>query len=290
MPPNNNVTAPSLRARWLGDQMRRLREERGLTIKYVAAQVGVEFPVVSHHERGLHRLNRDRVAELLDLYGVHERFDRDRMLQLAQDTWRLEPWEADFDSPVFDPSMVDLLWLESRAAIIRIFGAVLMPILLQSARYVEAVFRWSEGSDVIDGQLERWRRLHAGRREVLNSDTTTALYAVLDEAVLHRQLSTPGAHREQLDHLVNINSRLNAQVTVLPTNAPYPLSTGGPFVLFELPPPLPQVACIEYLSGRLLLDGVRAEPYASAFDRLRRAALTPDESTALIRDIAKQAT
>lgn len=285
---SGETSSPSLRARWLGEQMRGLREERGLTLKYVARQLDVDFAVVARHERGGYVLDRDRAAGLLDVYEVHGR-ERERLLQLAQDAWRLPRWEADFDAPIRDPSFMDLLWLESRAQAVRCYSTTLVPTLLQTIGYGQAVTGWAEGPEPAAARVQRWMGLCRDRQQILTADPPTGLCAVLDESVLHRPVGRPGVWRGQLDHLAEVGDRRHVELRVLPTQAGYQPGADGSFVVFDLPAPCPPVACVEHLAGRLFLEAGQAGPFTDAFERLRAAALGPGESAALIAALAGQA-
>jgi predicted transcriptional regulator len=43
LPTKREQFVQTIRAQWLGQRMRELRDERGLTLKYVAAYLGVEL-------------------------------------------------------------------------------------------------------------------------------------------------------------------------------------------------------------------------------------------------------
>src|SRR5687768_10995590 len=51
MPTKREQFVQTIRAQWLGQRMRELREERGLTLKYIAAYLGVEFSTLARYER-----------------------------------------------------------------------------------------------------------------------------------------------------------------------------------------------------------------------------------------------
>jgi ribosome-binding protein aMBF1 (putative translation factor) len=69
----------SIRARYLGERMRSLREERGLTLKYIAAFLGVEFSTLARYERAEWPFRADHVTALLDVYGVYGERQREEL-------------------------------------------------------------------------------------------------------------------------------------------------------------------------------------------------------------------
>ncbi|WP_281906430.1 helix-turn-helix transcriptional regulator [Phytohabitans aurantiacus] len=247
---------PSLRSIWLGQRMRHLRNEQGLTIKYVASAVEVDFSLIARFERGEHPLTRDQMTTLLAVYRLYEPRQREMLLRLAQAVWRPR-WEVDFDGAVPDEAFVDVLWLESEADRIRIYSPLTIPDLLGAER-----------SD--DDPANPQERLAAERRHALHGQPPVDLTVVMDECALWHP---HGDRRPPLE--------AGASVRVLPAQAPRPPGATVPFTIYCLPDPYPPaVVHIEHLSGRLLLTD--ASPYLTLFEALRRTALDPDQSRQLI--------
>ncbi|MEU8008533.1 helix-turn-helix transcriptional regulator [Micromonospora parva] len=71
MPASREPFVRTLRAQWLGQQMRELRERRGLTLKYVAQYLERDFSSLARYERAEWPFRRELVIALLDLYGVY---------------------------------------------------------------------------------------------------------------------------------------------------------------------------------------------------------------------------
>jgi hypothetical protein len=51
MPTKRSEFVQTIRAQFLGQRMRKLRDDRGLTLKYVAGYLGVEFSTLARYER-----------------------------------------------------------------------------------------------------------------------------------------------------------------------------------------------------------------------------------------------
>lgn len=216
---------------------------------------------------------------------------RDVLLVLAQDAWRPR-WQVDFDGTIRDESLVDLLWLESRVVSVRCYGTVHVPDLLRTAEYARAEFR-HHGDGLADGGEERadnWARLCLDRQQVLSGDPPARLEVLLDECVLHRPVDDPGVWRGQLEHLCSIAGRPGVDLRMVPARAGVPPGVDGGFAVFSMPEPLPEVVHVQYLGGRLFLEDVHVERHVAVFDRLRRAALGPRESAALIAAYTRKAT
>lgn len=272
----------SLRSRCLGQLMRQLRDESGLTMKYAAAYVGVDFNVIRRFEHGEASLPRYQMVELLDAYRQHDRNKRERLLRLAEAVWRSRS-EIDFDGAVPDESSADLLWLESEATTIQVYAPNSLPDLLHTSGYADHVARAILGAQAAREQVDARVGLAARRQQVLRRPDPAQLEIALDECVLRHPVRSPRVWAEQLDHLAGLCRLPNVQIRILPTGAARPPQVAGGFTVFTLLAPYPAlVAYIEYLGGRLFLDSGSATAHLQAFDRLRDVALKPDGSAELI--------
>jgi len=282
VPSRRDPDVSSLRSRWLGSRLRGLREDRGLTLKYVANVLGVEFAELAGHEHGRQVFVFDKVAALLDLYGVYDRVERDHLLGLARQVFRLPRWQDDFAGPDIDVSMLDFLWLESVAQRVQCYGPVLVPPLLRTSEYVDAVVR-RDLKDASDAQVDWWVGAFRDRQQALDNGRVTSLRVVLAESVLRRPVGGPaGTLPGQLEYLAKLGRSDRIQVRVLPAEAGYVPWTDGWFTVFELPDPYPQrVACTGHLRGVAIHEGPVAEQYAGMFDQLWDAATTQTDSAAL---------
>ncbi|MFD0851636.1 helix-turn-helix domain-containing protein, partial [Actinomadura adrarensis] len=74
---------PTVRGRRLARELRRLREEQGLTLQEVADRLDWSRATVSRLETGQTRPKPNDIADLLDLYGVPSP-QRDALITLAR--------------------------------------------------------------------------------------------------------------------------------------------------------------------------------------------------------------
>ncbi|MDQ7903506.1 DUF5753 domain-containing protein [Phytohabitans sp. ZYX-F-186] len=244
-------------------------------------------------EYGLWRAHYTQVLALADLYCVYESGERDFLLRLARDVFRLPAWEGDFNAPVLDVSMLDALWLESMAERIRCYDAVLIPDLLRIPEYAEAVVRREHETQAAQAELT-WRTGMYGRRQrdVFDRRPLVDVEAVVAEAALRRPVGAPDAvWRAQLEHLAKDgDGGGSVQLRVLPTTAAYlPGMGAGSFTVFDLPASfVPAIACrpSPHLDGVAVHEGQAGHWYADAFNRLQEAALPAADSAQLITDLA----
>lgn len=89
------------------------------------------------------------------------------------------------------PQYRDFISLESQAATVRTLETSVVPGLLQTAGYARAVTRAS-----VDGlpaeHLDALVEVRLTRQQVLRTHPPLRFTAVLDEAVLHREVGGPG--------------------------------------------------------------------------------------------------
>ncbi|WP_245789693.1 helix-turn-helix domain-containing protein [Streptosporangium canum] len=274
---------PTLRAQWLGKQLRELRESVKLTLKQAGDYLQRDAATISRLEVGITPARAADVLALLNLYGVSEQKIRDGMERLSRDVWQKGWWDGYASEPL--GGMLDHAWLEARAREIRSYDAMVVPGLLQTREYALAVISASD-ADADREQIERWVKFRMARQQVLAPDSSPSVEVVLDEAVLHRVIGNPHVMRAQLEHLLGAMTRRNVTIRILPFSAGAHASPEGPFTIFDMPEPYPDVAYAETRGGSVYTEAEGAESFVRAYDSIRKAALNPDKSATVIRDAA----
>ncbi|QFG25015.1 helix-turn-helix transcriptional regulator [Actinomadura sp. WMMB 499] len=275
----------TLRSQWLGQQLRELRDERGLMIKEVAEYLQRDPGTVSRFETGFYPIRRPDLMALLDLYGVSQPRQRDALLALSQDVWQKGWWDGYATDVV--GSLVDYAWLESRATHIRSFAAIVVPGLLQTPEYASAVIKTND-ADATPDQVERWHELRMNRQQVLEDEKPTMLTAVFDESVLRRQVGSSQIMCGQLRHLEQCAGNPTVNIHILPLRAGTPAGTYGSFEIFELPSPFPQVAYSETMAGGVYVESPDSDRFIRTYDGHMSRALGQAESLELISKIAEE--
>ncbi|MFA1544899.1 helix-turn-helix domain-containing protein [Actinomadura chokoriensis] len=275
----------TLRSQWLGQQLRELRDESGLMIKEVAEYLQRDPGTVSRFESGFYPIRRPDLLALLDLYGISDRQQRESLMTLSQDVWQKGWWDG-YATDVAG-ALIDYAWLESRAAHIRSFAAIVIPGLLQTPQYAETVIRIND-TDATPEQIKRWHEMRMNRQQVLKGDGPPHLTAVLDEAVLRHQIGDAQVMAEQLSHLARCCAMPAVDIRVLPFNAGTPAGTYGTFEIFELPEPFPTVAYTETMAGAIYVESPKTERFTRTYAGHESLALGPAESLNLISALAEE--
>jgi transcriptional regulator with XRE-family HTH domain len=271
---------PSVRARQLASELRRLRDAATLTGEEAAGRLGWSPSKISRIENGQTAPSPADLRRLLDLYDVSGT-QRGRLEQLGQSAGQRGWWDAYSDT--LGPEYTALIALEAEAESARWYAPMLVPGLLQTERYARAVI--SSGLLIAPpGEVERRVQVKMTRQRVLTRDNPLSLGVIVDEAVILRRVGDAGVMREQLAHLATMAARPNLTLQVLPLAAgAHPASTGE-FTILTFPDLIaPDVVYLENMTSDLYVEReAEVYRYGLAFDRLRGLALTADKSAEFI--------
>ncbi|WP_405919065.1 helix-turn-helix domain-containing protein [Streptomyces longwoodensis] len=278
---------PAVRRRKLGAELRALRARTGLTSGEAARLVGWHQSKVSRIETGTSGAKPADVRSLLDAYEVDDPQLREMMLLLAgaddgvgRDHW----WHA--YRGVLPPTYRDFISLESQAIAMRTLETTVVPGLLQTAEYAREVTRAAvEGVD--EDRLDTLVEVRLARQDVLRADPPLVLSAVLDEAVLRREVGGPEVMARQLRRLVEAGRLPQVRLQVLPFAAGAHIGVTGPFVIFSFSNTSDlDVVVLDHLTSSLHLERKEdLEAYTEAFNALRIHALSPEDSLEYIAAI-----
>jgi transcriptional regulator with XRE-family HTH domain len=276
-------SSPTARRRRLGAELRRLRETAGLTAAEAAERLGwASNSKVSRIENGRVSVSWGDVSDMLDLYGVGSGETRDRLIALARESRQKSWWQPFSDLLVKEYATV--IDLETAASELRLFQALAVPGLLQTAAYARAIITRSGPLDLDEEEVERRVRLRMERQDILAKESGLELWVVLDEAALRRMIGGADVMREQLLQLAEEARRPQVTVQVISYDAGPHASLSGSIGIYSFPEPRDRdVAFVETLAGHLFLER-EAEIRAATigFDHLRAEALGAADSADLI--------
>jgi transcriptional regulator with XRE-family HTH domain len=275
--------SPTVRRRRLAIELRRLREEAGLTIDRVAERLECSDSKISRIETGQVSATPRDVRDMLEIYGVGDE-QRAELMQIAREARQKGWWHAYGDVPV-PPAVA----FEAEAFSMSVYQSLVVPGLLQTADYARAVLRATRPELALD-LIERRVELRMARQSILTKDQPPALWVVLDEAAVRRLIGGPEVMRQQLERLSEVGALPNVTLQLLPFTSGEHAGLDGEFTLIGFPDPGdPNVVYIEMPSTDLWLeDAASVRQYDHLFDLLRAAALSPAESAGLITKAAKE--
>jgi transcriptional regulator with XRE-family HTH domain len=278
--------SPTVRSKRLRRELRRLREERGLTIEQVATQAGSEWnpSTLGRWENGDRRIRPADLRTLLDVYEIHGE-PREALMTLAREARQRGWWQAYGD--VLPSEYSSYIGLETEAASMRTYQQQLIPALVQTEAYAHAVIRAGRPDDT-DEQVDRRVAVRLDRQRVLADDHPMRLWAVVDEAAIRRVVGSSVVMRGQLTHLVGMAERPGVQLQVLPFSSGAHAAMDASFDILGFEAPDPDVVYIATgTSGLFIEEKPDVDAYRLMFDHLRASALAPGESARLFRATAQ---
>ena len=277
---------PTIRRRRLGTDLRRLREARSLRLEDVAARLEVAPSTLSRIETGKAPTRTSYLTVMLDLYGVDDPDQRERMADMAREGQR-KGWWAQCDD-LLPPGVGSYLGLEAAASAICSFAIDVVPGLVQTRGYATAVYAASR-PDLTADQVKRLAWLQTRRREMLADGVK--LHLVLDEAVLRRTIGTAAVLTAQIEHLLTVATWSWTTVQVLSLARSRPVLSDSFSLLRFADQGDPDVGYVGGVRGQAIRRerafDVRA--MQNAFGQLSRAALTPPDTADFITELIAHA-
>jgi transcriptional regulator with XRE-family HTH domain len=270
---------PTVRRLQLGRELRRLRERAEVSREDAAQELECHVSKVSRIEAGKMSAGVTEVKALLRLYSAAED-ESEQVLTIAREarkrsTYRVPDWVRAY------------VGMEAEATEIKDFQVDLIPGLLQTRAYTEAVTRAADPTRD-PAEVDRLVAIRSDRQGRLTGDDPPLLWVVIDEAAIRRTVGGPEVMRDQLLQLREIARLPSVSVRILPFGAGAHAAMGTPFTIVRLPdPPGGQVACVQSLWSVEYLDRpAQVDAYSVVFDRLCASALDDAESAGIIDDIA----
>lgn len=276
----------------VGNELRRTREERGLTQEAAGERIGAKDDHISRLELGQTRVRVAEVEKLLEFYGDDpEHIEAiTTIARNANQRGRWTGYRASF--PEWFRMYVDL---EAAAETIQKVDAELIPGILQVEPYIRTIrAEWPRSSADGERTVDESVAARQERQQIFTRDNPPHVSFVLSESALQRVVGGPDVMRAQLDYLLEVAALPNVQLQVLPfktrtysgtvTYTFTMLTIGAPGIAS----PLEFVYVENYDDARYLdaKDAVRT--YGDLWRRLTAAALGRKESQDFIREVAEQ--
>ncbi|CAL9616195.1 helix-turn-helix domain-containing protein [Streptomyces sp. enrichment culture] len=271
----------------LGTQLRRLREERGISREAAGEAIRGSHAKISRLELGRVGCKERDVADLLTLYEVWDPREREEYLALARQAGTPGWWQkySDVMSPWFDR----LIGLEEAASVIRMYEVQFVPGLLQTRDYAREVIRLGHPRDDKE-RSERRIRLRMERQAILEQPHAPRLWAVMDEAALRRPLGSRQVMRAQIEHLIEAAQRPNITLQIAPFTLGGLAAAGGPVTILRFSEPdLPDIVYLEQLTSSLYLEKrEEVEGYLVVMDRLCARAEPPAQTMEFLEKLLSE--
>ncbi|MEU8522635.1 helix-turn-helix transcriptional regulator [Streptomyces sp. NBC_01216] len=275
---------PTVRRRRLGQELRRLREQKNMTAEQVAERLLVSQSKISRLENGRRSISQRDVRDLCGVYEVEDERVVESLMQMAKDSRQQGWWHAFGDIPYSV-----YIGLETDAESLRVYEPQIIPGLLQTHGYAEAVIRGalpeSAPADIDKRVTVRTRR----QERIRDDERHLRLWAVIDEGALRRIVGNKRLMIEQLEHLVEQSLLPHVTVQVLPFDMGAHPGISGHYAILEFPDTSDSsVVYIEGVTSDLYLEKAQdVAKYSVMYEHLRAQALNAEQTREFISDIAK---
>jgi transcriptional regulator with XRE-family HTH domain len=279
----NQAKPPTVRLRRLAAALRRLRADSGLTREEVEEQTGVNPGTLYRLESARSRPQKRTLIALLNLYEVTGDLRAD-LLDLSKNAdgqgW-LQPYHADLPE-----DYAAYISFESEARAMRNYQSLYVPGLVQTEDYARAAVHGTAPT-ITSEEVENRVRARMERQGRLTGESPVELWAIVDEAALHRQVGGPKVMRPQLAHLLDAAKQPNITIQAIPYDVGAHPGMPGSFVYMEFADPAdPDLVYIDTQAGDLFLEADEdLRLYASMFDHLRAVALNLSQTKKLITTV-----
>ncbi|NUT93289.1 MAG: helix-turn-helix domain-containing protein [Saccharothrix sp.] len=280
---------PRLLRRLIALKMVHFRTRAGLTQADAARIRGCTQSRIHYIESRRTLPNEQDLRLLLPKYHV-DRPTIDSFIDLLP-VARKRNWYDTLPEAVMPGWFGDFVAFEEAATEIQSFQGLLIPGLLQTEEYARVVLRTLK-PQLSDDEVARRVGVRLRRQStVLDAErSTTRVRAVVTEGALRTAVGGRQAHRAQLLHLVERARHPRIELQVIPADIGAHAGLDGSFTIFRLPieddPGL--VYLEDSLGGHYYEEAGAIAECTSVFRSLRRSALTPHLSSAMISSVAEE--
>ncbi|MET8945386.1 helix-turn-helix transcriptional regulator [Streptomyces sp. NPDC004542] len=276
---------PTVRRRRLGQELRRLRELKGMTAEEVAERLLVSQSKISRLENGRRSISQRDVRDLCGVYEVEDQRIVDSLMEMARDSRQQGWWHAFGDIPYSV-----YIGLETDAESLRVYEPQLVTGLLQTRAYAEALVQGAL-PETSTADIDKRVQVRLRRQERITAENNPLrLWVVLDEAALCRVVGSALVMREQLEYLIEMSQLPHVTVQVLPFEVGAHPGLNGQYAILEFADAADSsVVYLEGVTSDLYLEKAQdVQKYAVMYEHLRAQSLNVDQSRQFISDVAKE--
>ncbi|MFF6882116.1 Scr1 family TA system antitoxin-like transcriptional regulator [Streptomyces sp. NPDC012421] len=173
--------------------------------------------------------------------------------------------------------------MEAKATYLCSFQAQLVHGLIQTEEYAQAVMSARFGGDpdtLVAARIERQR--------IVDRENPPLLWFVISEAVLRQVVGGKEVMRDQLAHLLAMQEREWVKIQVLPFAVGAHAGQRGSFTLLRFNDDPDLVYTEDFVQGHMTVDSSPFKEGSLRYDHLRAAALSVEDSSALITRVMEE--
>jgi Predicted transcriptional regulators len=267
-----------VRRRYLIQELKRLRTQRGISQDQVSNQMGWDRGKIHRIENGrLQRIKASDVIALCDFYGASPE-ETETLATIARNS-RQKGWWFQYQDVLPGP----FLGLEAEAVEISEFSAAIIPGLFQTEDYINSLMDSSIGVAIAPEEKRARVEARLKRQEsVLGRAEPPLLWTIIDEAALRRQVGGAQVMKAQIQHLVELSQRPNINIQVLPFAVGAHAAAGLQFTILGFSATDSVVYIETDQDGLYLEEHEQIGRYKLIFDRLQASAVSVERSVAFL--------
>jgi len=270
---------PPFKRRRVGRRLREMRLRAGLTLEEAAPRLDTSRTSLNRIELGEYRASVHLIRSMMDLYDCYV----EGLLDEAREALK-QPWY-----PQYNKNDMGYVGLEDEAVLVRTFCGLNLPGLVQTERYIRALFEGCPHLMPSPTKIEEQVAVRLFRqRRLRDTDNPLEMVAFVDEAALHREVGGTDVMREQLKHMVEAAALSSVTLQVLPYGCGAHGAMNGGFTLLSFSD-FPEMLYAEYATGSLHIESKEQIQLArQLLDLLRSRALSPADSVAFIEHVSTE--
>ena len=270
---------PGVYRRHMRVELREARKAVKMTQQEAASRLEWSLSKLIRIEAGAVGVSITDMRALLALYNVLDPERQESLLEAARKS-RGKPWWQEFHE-LIRPPFAQLLAFENSSSLVRAYSPVVIPALLQTTAYADALREHTVPDAARRAQMIE---LLQKRQELFDSPDMPEVAFVIDESALRRWAGGPTVMHDQLVHLKEMMGRPRVSVRILPFTAGAHGALGGSFILLESKDGDDDVVFFEGAQGDTITreDHELHAHYVELFESLSAQALRNGEDVALL--------
>ncbi|QXJ24027.1 helix-turn-helix transcriptional regulator [Actinomadura graeca] len=275
---------PTVASARLARELRARRERAGFNQEIVAEEMGWAESKLYRIENDKSRVLQRDVKRLLAMYGVDGQ-EADSLVELAR-LAREPDWWHRYSGSI--PKWFQV-YVVSEATASHIVGyeSELVPGIMQTRGYARAVLTTTPVPEA-DEKVEERIIVRVTRQARLTADEPLDVRFILNEAVVRRTVGGREIMREQIEHLIRLAELPNVTLQILPFAAGEHGAMHGAFKLlrFSGGDDADKVYIEQHIGSLSTQKPHEVGRYTLMFDHLRVQALGPEQTLAMLREVA----
>ena len=278
----SSTESPAVARHRLRLALRRARDHSGLTQQQVADALSWSLSKVNRIESGDVTISITDLRALLALLEVNDVPTVDRLTDDARTARRRGWWDEPEVREHLTPATIQLLQFEAEATELRYFQPAIVPGVLQTREYAEAILDYRDDLDPETRKARLDTRMKRAAQAFERFDLAPHYLFILDESVLRRIVGGPRILADQLQRLTELCERQNVLIRIVPL-ADSLMAIMGSFILLDLDENNIVLYRESGFEDDIVHTSATVSRYRSKFELLWEQSLDPAASKRLIQ-------